>query len=134
MLNILFSLAFALFSFESFIFTTTFNALNRTVFSIPKALFEKSIIVIQDANDSMYYPYFSKTRLEENIDEYFSVNLSNYKMNFSLSYSYYEVDTKIICRVDECQGVKVILNAKIMEMFPYQKSVFYEIVKGVNHE
>jgi len=127
MANLFISLVLLLLSFETFAFTTQLGTLNRTLFNLPKSLFENAIVLIQKEETPYVKPYFDSDKLEYYLTSYLSDSFSNLYLTYEVTFSYYQAADKTMCRSDKCDGVEVSFETKILEMFPYQKTVFYEV-------
>lgn len=130
MFNLFISLIVLLLSFESFAFTTQLGTLNRTLFNLPKALFENAIVLVQKEETVNIKPYFDRDKLEYYLTSYLNDNFNNLHLVYEVTFSYYQAIDKTICRNDKCDGVEVVLETKILEMFPYERVVFYEVLNN----
>ena len=123
--NIMFSLFIALMSLQLFTLTYRINGVNRTMFNIPKGIFESSIPLVQNT----YYPtiYYDKTILEDSLTYYFDTNLHKYVSHFDLEFYYYNQQDDSICVSDKCNAVEITLKASIMLDIKYKKTARFYI-------
>lgn len=127
MTNLFISLIVLLLSFESFAFTTQLGILNRTIFNLPQSLFENAIVLVQKEETPNVKPYFDSDKLEYYLTSYLKDNFANLRLNYEVTFSYYQASDKTMCRSDKCDGVEVVFETKILEMFPYERVVYYEV-------
>ena len=113
------------FSFNFFMLSYQANGINRLVMSMPIALFETAIEMLDINEDSG--PHFNKQELEENLTSYFSYHLPRYTNEYSLNYYYYNIGDHSIDMDDECQAVEVKVEADLILLKHYTKTMFYEI-------
>lgn len=127
MTNLFLSLILLLLSFETFAFTTQLGTLNRTLFNLPKSLYENAIVLVQKEETTKVKPYFDSDKLEYYVTSYLNDNFANLHLDYEVSFSYYQAIDKTMCRSDKCDGVEVLFETKILEMFSYERTVFYEV-------
>lgn len=130
MINVLISLMLAIFSFQAFTITYKLGGINKTIINTPKAIFEKSIPLVNDIEEKDFVPYFNKELLESNFKEYVAKNLDRYSDNYNLIFYYYDTFNGLLCRGEKCDGVRITFNTKIVGMFDYKRTIFYEIRKN----
>ncbi len=123
-INILFSLLIIMLSFTFFSFGYSLNGINRSVINIPNEYFNVSIPLFKENEDINLY--FQKEKLEGFLDKYFTV-LYKYTPSYDVKYYYYNLDDQSYCFSDECQGIEIEVNCKIISLFDYHRTMFFEI-------
>lgn len=126
MVNIFISLLIAIYSFQAFSLTYQIGGINKTFINMPISILENSIPLLQEDNKT-FIAYFDKDDLKRNVDDYLSKDLKRYVSKYQVEYYYYDLDTDLICKSEYCGGVQITLNCKIMNLFNYKKTMFYEI-------
>ncbi len=126
MVNIFISLLIALYVFQAFSLTYQIGGVNKTFINMPIQILENSIPLLQEDNKT-FIAYFDKEALKKNVESYLSKDLKRYVYNYQVEYFYYDLDTDYVCKSPYCSGVKITLNCKIMNLFNYKKTMFYEI-------
>lgn len=130
MVNIFLSLILVLFTFQGFILTYQLGGLNKTIYNIPKSLFENAIVLVQNETTEDVILYFNGPNLEYYVTSYLNDNLHDYSLEYDVSFNYYESKSKTMCRSDKCDGVRVIFQTKIMNLYDYRKTISYEVRKN----
>lgn len=128
MINAFIAMVVCVMSFQ--IFTTTYqlSGINKTLINMPKSIIENSIPLEDEENN--FIPTIDKTLLQENANEYFEKNLSRYTNEYKLQYLFYDKDTNRPCIIKNCSGVRITLTCKILQIFNYSQTMYYEIIKG----
>lgn len=128
MINAFIAMIVCVMSFQ--IFTTTYqlSGINKTLINMPKSIIENSIPLEDEENN--FIPTIDKTLLQENANEYFKKNLSRYTNEYKLQYLFYDKDTNRPCIIKNCSGVRITLTCKILQIFNYSQTMYYEIIKG----
>lgn len=128
MINAFIAMIVCVMSFQ--IFTTTYqlSGINKTLINMPKSIIENSIPLEDEENN--FIPTIDKTLLQENANEYFEKNLSRYTNEYKLQYLFYDKDTNRPCIIKNCSGVRITLTCKILQIFNYSQTMYYEIIKG----
>lgn len=126
MVNIFISLFIAIYSFQAFSLTYQISGINKTFIYMPIAILENSIPLLQE-NNQKFDAYFDKQLLKINVDSYLKKDLKRYVKNYEVFYYYYDANNNLVCKSDYCDGVKITLKCKIMNLYDYKKSMFYEI-------
>lgn len=128
MINAFIAMIVCVMSFQ--IFTTTYqlSGINKTLINMPKSIIENSIPLENEENN--FIPTIDKTLLQENANEYFEKNLSRYTNEYKLQYLFYDKDTNRPCIIKNCSGVRITLTCKILQIFNYSQTMYYEIIKG----
>lgn len=128
MINAFIAMIVCVMSFQ--IFTTTYqlSGINKTLINMPKSIIENSIPLEGEENN--FIPTIDKTLLQENANEYFKKNLSRYTNEYKLQYLFYDKDTNRPCIIKNCSGVRITLTCKILQIFNYSQTMYYEIIKG----
>lgn len=128
MINAFIAMIVCVMSFQ--IFTTTYqlSGINKTLINMPKSIIENSIPLEDEENN--FIPTIDKALLQENANEYFEKNLSRYTNEYKLQYLFYDKDTNRPCIIKNCSGVRITLTCKILQIFNYSQTMYYEIIKG----
>lgn len=128
MINAFIAMIVCVMSFQ--IFTTTYqlSGINKTLINMPKSIIENSIPLENEENN--FIPTIDKTLLQESANEYFEKNLSRYTNEYKLQYLFYDKDTNRPCIIKNCSGVRITLTCKILQIFNYSQTMYYEIIKG----
>lgn len=125
MTNCLFyTLFFALFLNVSF-GALRFSQINRSFMSIFKGMLEASVMTI-DINGNPSVPYYNKNRVIEYSETYLSKNISRFTKEFTVDIVFYNKETGLLCD-ENCEKVKISLNAKINTFYSYDKSQTFVI-------
>lgn len=104
------------------------GAVDRIVTETPKEIFESSIPVVTE--ERKFVPFFNKALLEEKVQHYYKMNLSNSCKSYSVDFYYYNPSDYSTCLSENCNAVEVSVTANIIFSFNYSKTIFYEIRKG----
>ena len=124
---------FSLISFLFCSFTTSFKlqSINRTVIYMPVQIFETAIDIV-NINETEGL-YFNKTKLQNNLDDYFEQNLTKYMKDYEDTLYYYNQEDWSICTSDKCDAVEVMVEGHYAFNFTYRRFVDYEIHKGAKY-
>ena len=125
MITAIISFVIVLFSFNFFMLSYQANGINRLVMSMPLALFESAIEML-DINEEEG-PYFNKEELDNNLTLFFNYHLPKYTDHYSLNYYYYNIADHSIDMDDDCQAVEVKVEADLILFKRYTKTMYYEI-------
>ena len=112
-------------SFNFFMISYQINGINRLVLGAPMSLFETAI-VFYDLPDNTS-PYFDKSLLKENIEEYFAFHMPRYSNDYSLTYYYYNIANHSLDMSAKAKAVEITIDTVINLSYNYQKTMFYEI-------
>lgn len=122
MSNVFLSLMTLIMSFNLFAISYQINGINRVVVHTPTSIFEINIPLVN--ND---YLYFNKTKLENDLLNYYSKNIERYTNLYDVSFYYYDLEDGSICLGEICRGIEVTVNAKLTFNYSYSRTMFYEI-------
>ncbi len=135
MISAFIALVVGVISFQTFTLNYQISGVKRTLINMPKSIVEVSVEkqVVSDVESF----YINDETFEELSNYYFEVNLSKYVSSYTVSYSYYYADLNRVCiptstRLLGCDGVILTLNCKIMSLFDYEESMYFEIVEYTN--
>ena len=118
-------------SFVMFVFTYRISSINRIITLSQKPIIESSIpLTVQDDEIVLY---FDKELLKTNIDNYLEKEAKKYVEDYHVEYYFYNTENEGVCDVNDCQGVEINFEAKIMFGINYQRVMKYEIVEGLLH-
>lgn len=123
--NIMFAIFIGVLSLNFFTITYDITGINRVMYNIPIGIFESSIPLVQDSD--VPNMYFDKDTLESKLTSYLSNSVKKYTSSYEISYYYYVQEDESICKTDYCTAVKVTLEAKIMLVSTYSKSMKFYI-------
>lgn len=125
MISVFLVLLCGLLSFQFFTITTRMNIVNRLVVGLPMSLFESSIPLVDESENSTLF--FDKEVLESNVQAYFQEYVAQYLKEFTLSYYYYNQADESYCTATQCDAVQVSVEARVILTFQYHRTMFYEI-------
>lgn len=126
MLILLVGLAFLILSFSSYSLAYQINGINRVVASTPVSIFESSIL--HDLENDEPSVLFSKTLVNEKLDNYYSKELSRFTEKFSYEIYFYNSSNGSLCIPEECGAVEVTFYATLMYDYEYTRVLNYEVV------
>ena len=106
-----------------------YSYINRTFELLLRGAFEKAIIIIDDQGEIK--PYFDEEILEEEIEEYFALNLPRYVRSYEYYYYFSYSDKGGYCINHDCDAIKISLKANINDFFIYNKAKTFFIREGI---
>ncbi len=125
MINVFVSALFVLISFTCFSAYTSLNAINRAVMSIPIEIFENSVLIVNIESPSEIS--FDQVTLKNNLESYLYNAISRYTSSKpDVNCTFTNPDDQSIC-MTYCQSVQVHVEATVMGMFDYDKTMYYSI-------
>lgn len=131
MIILMFVFSLSVFLFSSFTISLKLQTINRAVIYMPLEIFETAIPTTNiDINDGLY---FNKSKLANNLDDYFEERLSNVMKDYSYTLYYYNQDDGSICTDSKCDAVEVTVTGHYAYTFIYSRSICYEIHKGAKY-
>ena len=131
MIILMFVFSLSVFLFSSFTISLKLQTINRAVIYMPLEIFETAIPNTNiDINDGLY---FNKSKLANNLDDYFEERLSNVMKDYSYTLYYYNQDDGSICTDSKCDAVEVTVTGHYAYTFIYSRSICYEIHKGAKY-
>ena len=131
MIILMFVFALTTFLFSSFTISLKLQTINRAVIYMPLEIFETAIPIANiDESEGLH---FNKSRLTNNLDEYFERKLKNVMRDYSYSLYYYNQEDQSICTTTNCNAVEVTVTGHYAFNFAYSRSVSYEIHKGAKY-
>lgn len=109
------------------LFTSNYKVIgvNRTLYNLPIALFETSIILTNETDEPLIY--FDRVTLKSKLTSYFDNNLKKYTDKYTVEYYYYKQDDNSLCLINGCDAVKVTLTADLFYITKYKKSAYFYI-------
>ncbi len=66
-------------------------------------------------------PFFVKDKLIENVENYFSMNISRYAEKYTTAYYFYNPDDDSYC-TSYCRGVRISLKANLNAFYKFEKA------------
>ena len=125
MIQILFSVMFAIFSFQMFSISYKANGVNKTLVYFPIELVKNSVTITNYHNDG--FVYFNQEKFISYSNTYFDENISKYTNDYEIEYLFLDIDKEGICTTSKCQCVKISVFASFSFDFVYSKSMIYSI-------
>ena len=128
MINIGIALLVMVMSFQCFTITYRLNGINRTLLEIPLSIFEIAGPLVQENNDIVVY--FDKDFLVSELTYYFDNKLPFYSSDYQLNYYFSTTGESSMCLEKYCTAIEINLDAEIIFLTRYKKTVRYEIREG----
>ncbi len=106
-----------------------YSGINRTFELAVKGPLESSCLIL-DMDANQVVPYFYKTKLEENMEYYFAMNLPRYTSDYTTAYYYFnDGEDRSYCSSKYCRGVRISLKAKVNSFFEFKKAKDFYVKK-----
>lgn len=126
MISLLISFGVLLISFESFNVGIRKSSADQIIMATPSEYFKAAIPLVDDKEEPTLY--FNQDKLESSLRKYYS-NLNNYLSSFNINFYYFSPSEKSMCLGDKCEGVEICISGDIDYIFPYHKTLSYQITK-----
>ena len=130
MMIIFLSIILPTFVISSFSFTYKYMGLNRCIINSPIQIVEASIFPITYAEEEILY--IDKSTFKSKYKKYLDSQVYRYVNDYSVSYYFYSLNNKAACTTKDCQGVEISFSATIDYIYPFHRTIFFEL-KGVNN-
>lgn len=128
MMIIFLSIILPTFVISSFSFTYKCMGLNRCIINSPIQIVEASIFPITYAEDETLY--IDKSTFKSKYKKYLDSQVYRYVNDYTVSYYFYTSDNKQACTLKDCMGVEISFNARIDYIYPFHRTIYFEL-KGV---
>lgn len=125
MLILLVGLAFLILSFSSYGLAYQINGINRVVVSTPISIFESCIL--HNVNDDNADVLFTKSLVKEELEKYYSMELSKFTKKFSYEIYFYNKENESMCIKDECDAVEIKFYASLLYDYKYERTLDYKV-------
>ena len=112
------------------IYTYTFklSGINRVIITTPLSVFESSIpLIMQDEEIGLYY---DQDELKKSYENYLDRELRKYTDSYEVTYYFYNTENGGYCDINNCQGVIINIEAKVMFNMTYKREMKYEITES----
>lgn len=121
MIIILLSAVLMLFCAQLFTFSFSVQGINRAVLATPIELMHHTVSFSDDG------VHFIKEKLESFVLTYYSNTLPRYTDNYTVTFYYYNLLDGSMCLEDDCSGVEITVNCKLIMNNVYNRTMYYEI-------
>lgn len=125
--NIIFVLAFSILSFNFYMASYRITGINRMFYSIPIALFEASIPIVQEKTEENIVIYYDKELIRDKLTSYLNKHATKYCSSYNVEILFYNQDDYSYCLTDQCDAVEVTLNAQVLLTYEYSKTARFYI-------
>lgn len=120
-----------IFLFSSFTISLKLQTINRAFIYMPIEIFETAITTF--GVDISQKLYFNKSKLSQNLDDYFSENIYNIMKDYWYTLYFYNQEDGSVCTNSECNAVEITLQGHYAYTFSYSRTITYEIHKGAKY-
>ena len=121
MILILFSAIFSVFSVQFFTIKFAIAGLNRAIINTPIEM------MYRDVNNEGGDLYFSVEDFSTNLKSYYDSVLFRYTKKYQMNLYFYDYRTKEICLENYCNAVEINITSKLLDMYDYSRTMYYEI-------
>ncbi len=126
MILIFLSALLMVYSAQLFTFSFSIQGINRAIVSTPIELMQHTVSFSDDG------VHFIKDKFELFVLTYYKNSLSRYVDEYTVDFYYYNLLDGSMCLSDDCSGVEITVECKLMLTQEYKRVMYYEI-RGKNN-
>ena len=121
MILIFLSALLMVYSAQLFTFSFSIQGINRAIVSTPIELMQHTVSFSDDG------VHFIKDKFELFVLTYYKNSLSRYVNDYSVDFYYYNLLDRSMCLSEDCSGVEITVECKLMLTQEYKRVMYYEI-------